>query len=80
MMTICNEYIKKEIYKVAKNKYKYNIYECILRVVDPEICLLNFTDINIRSNILKKKLANDLVLNNLHKKFDYDLKKKRCYL
>ena len=76
-MNICNEYIKKEIDLNAKNKYKYNIYECILRIVDPEISLLNFTDINIRSNILKKKLANDLVLNNLHKKFDFDLKKQK---
>jgi len=72
-----NEYIKKEIDEIIKNKYKYNIYECILRIIDPEICLLNFTDINIKSNILKKKLANDLVLNNLHKKFDYDLKKQK---
>ena len=77
MMTLCNEYIKKEIYQIVKNKYKYNIYECILRIVDNEICLLNFRDINIKSNILKKKLANDLVLNNLHKKFDYDLKKQK---
>ncbi len=76
-MNICNEYIKKEIDLNTKNKYKYNIYECILRIVDPEISLLNFTDINIRSNILKKKLANDLVLNNLHKKFDFDLKKQK---
>ena len=79
-MNLCNEYIKKEINQIVKNKYKYNIYECILRIVDNEICLLNFRDINIKSNILKKKLANDLVLNNLHKKFDYDLKTKRYYL
>lgn len=76
-MNLCNEYIKKDINQIIKNKYKYNIYECILRILDNEICLLNFTDINIRSNILKKKLANDLVLNNLHKKFDYDLKKQK---
>ena len=76
-MNICNEYIKKEIDINTKNKYKYNMYECILRTVDPEISLLNFTDINIRSNVLKKKLANDLVLNNLHKKFDFDLKKQK---
>ena len=77
IMNLCNEYIKKEINQIVKNKYKYNIYECILRIIDNEICLLNFKDINIKSNILKKKLANDLVLNNLHKKFDYDLKKQK---
>lgn len=79
-MNLCNEYIKKDINQIIKNKYKYNIYECILRILDNEICLLNFTDINIRSNILKKKLANDLVLNNLHKKFDFDLKKQKDIL
>mgnify|MGYP001323358313 FL=1 len=56
-MNICNEYIKKEIDLNTKNKYKYNMYECILRIVDPEISLLNFTDINIRSNVLKKKIS-----------------------
>jgi len=76
-MNLCKEYIKKEINQIVKNKYKYNIYECILRIIDKEICLLNFKDINIKSNILKKKLANDLILNNLHKKFDYDLKKQK---
>ena len=76
-MNLCKEYIKKEINQIVKNKYKYNIYECILRIIDKEICLLNFKDINIKSNILKKKLANDLILNNLYKKFDYDLKKKK---
>ena len=76
-MNLCKEYIKKEINQIVKNKYKYNIYECILRIIDKEICLLNFKDINIKSNILKKKLENDLILNNLHKKFDYDLKKQK---
>lgn len=71
------EYIKKEIDKIYKNKYNYNIYECILRILDVEICLLHFKDINVKSNILKKKLANDLILNNIYKKFDYDLRKQK---
>lgn len=71
------EYIKINIDKININKYKYNIYECILRILDPEICLLNYNDINIRSNILKKKLANELITNSIYKKFDFDLKKQK---
>ena len=71
------KYIKIEINKIVKNKYSYNIYESILRVLDPEVSLLFYKDINIKSNILKKKLANDLILNSLYKRFDFDLKKQK---
>ena len=66
-----------EIEKYNKNKYKNNIYESILRILDKDICLLSNKEINIKSNIFKNKLANDLLSKKLYKLFDYNLKKQK---
>ena len=68
--------MQKLVYQKSR-KHIHNIYECILRLLDSDICLLSFNDINIKSNIFKKKLANDLVLKHIYKKFDFDLKKQK---
>jgi hypothetical protein len=71
------KYLYNEINQYNKNKYKYNIYEAILRLLDIDICLLSIKDINIKSTILKNKLANDLISKKFYKLFDYNLKKQK---
>lgn len=63
--------------KINKIKYFYNIYECILKIIDKDINLYDKNTINEKSHIFKIKLANDLLLKHIYKKFDYKLKKQK---
>ena len=70
-------------YKKIYNDIEYykkrfsNIYECILKILDKEINLLERREINEKSIIFKNKLGNDLLNKKIYKLFDYNLKKQK---
>lgn len=72
--------IYEEINKLNKNKYKYNIYETILRLIDIDINLCDRNLIKERTHIFKIKLANDLITHKIYKKFNFNLKKQKNFI
>ena len=75
-----NNNILNIIEKYATSKYKYTFVEAILRILDPNIQVLDKNDKFEKIKLFKHRMAYDLKDKNLYKNFDYKLKIRKNYI
>ena len=64
----------------SKNNKSYIFIECILHLLDKNIKLFDKSDKHEMIRLFKKRMASDLIDNNLFKEFEYKLKIKKNYI